>query len=57
MKNQKLEAKSVATTGVGEVDVTRRKVIHGAGLVAGGSLMGLATGGVWAAGSDKPEKT
>jgi len=57
MKNQKLEAKSVATTGVGKVDVTRRKVIHGAGLVAGGSLMGLATGGVWAAGSDKPEKT
>ena len=57
MKNQKLEAKSVATAGVGEVDVTRRKVIHGASLVAGGSLMGLATGGVWAAGSDKPEKT
>jgi len=57
MKNQKLEAKSVATADVGEVDVTRRKVIHGAGLVAGGSLMGLATGGVWAAGSDKPEKT
>ena len=57
MKNQKLEAKSVTTAGVGEVDVTRRKVIHGAGLVAGGSLMGLATGGVWAAGSDKPEKT
>jgi nitrate/nitrite transport system substrate-binding protein len=57
MKNQKLEAKSVATAVVCEVDVTRRKVIHGAGLVAGGSLMGLATGGVWAAGSDKPEKT
>jgi nitrate/nitrite transport system substrate-binding protein len=56
MKNQKLEAESVAAAGVGEVDVTRRKVIHGAGLVAGGSLMGLATGGVWAAGSDKPEK-
>ena len=43
-----------------EVNVTRRAVvgsmIHGAGLVAGGSMLGLATGGVWAAGSDKPEK-
>ncbi len=43
-----------------EVNVKRRAVvqsmIHGAGLVAGGSMLGLATGGVWAAGSDKPEK-
>jgi nitrate/nitrite transport system substrate-binding protein len=50
MKHTELAAKDV------EVDVTRRKIIHGAGLVAGGSMLGLATGGVWAAGSDKPEK-
>ncbi|QOL52175.1 CmpA/NrtA family ABC transporter substrate-binding protein [Massilia litorea] len=30
--------------------------MHGAGLLVGGSLLGLASGGVWAAGSDKPEK-
>jgi len=57
MKNQQLETNSGSTAGGGDVDATRRKVIHGASLVAGGSLMGLATGGVWAAGSDKPEKT
>ncbi|WP_229257822.1 CmpA/NrtA family ABC transporter substrate-binding protein [Duganella margarita] len=50
MKHTELAANDV------EVDVTRRKIIHGAGLVAGGSMLGLATGGVWAAGSDKPEK-
>src|SRR5471030_2631690 len=38
------------------VNTKRRQIIHGAGLVAGGSMLGLATGGVWAAGSDKPEK-
>jgi nitrate/nitrite transport system substrate-binding protein len=38
------------------VDTTRRKILHGAGLVAGGSMLGLSTQGVWAAGSDKPEK-
>ena len=38
------------------VSATRRKIIQGAGLIAGGGMMGLATGGVWAAGSDKPEK-
>ncbi|MBB5391680.1 CmpA/NrtA family ABC transporter substrate-binding protein [Herbaspirillum sp. SJZ130] len=48
-----------AVTGVtngAEVDATRRKIIHTAGIAAGASMMGLATGGVWAAGSDKPEK-
>src|SRR5574343_160800 len=48
-------------TVAAEVNVKRRAVvqsmIHGAGLVAGGSMLGLATGGVWAAGSDKPEKS
>jgi len=39
-----------------EVNGTRRKIIHTAGIAAGASMMGLATGGVWAAGSDKPEK-
>ena len=39
-----------------EPDFTRRKIIHGAALAAGGSMLGLTSGGVWAAGSDKPEK-
>lgn len=56
MKKQQLEASSALPVDAA-IDVTRRKVIHGAGLVAGASVMGLATGGVWAAGSDKPEKT
>ena len=56
MKKQQLEANNALPVDAA-IDVTRRKVIHGAGMVAGGSLMGLATGGVWAAGSDKPEKT
>ncbi len=38
------------------VDGKRRKLIQGAGLAAGAGVMGLATGGAWAAGSDKPEK-
>jgi nitrate/nitrite transport system substrate-binding protein len=46
----------VATPKTEAVNATRRKIIHGAGLVAGGSMLGLSTGGVWAAGSDKPEK-
>jgi len=56
MTYKKPEAKHAAPAGADEVDRTRRSIIHGAGLVAGGSLLGLATGGVWAAGSDKPEK-
>jgi nitrate/nitrite transport system substrate-binding protein len=48
--------KKMATPKTEAVNATRRKIIHGAGLVAGGSMLGLSTGGVWAAGSDKPEK-
>jgi nitrate/nitrite transport system substrate-binding protein len=39
-----------------EPNIIRRKIIQGAGLVAGGSMLGLTGGGAWAAGSDKPEK-
>jgi nitrate/nitrite transport system substrate-binding protein len=34
----------------------RRQLIKTAGLVAGASMLGVSTGGAWAAGSDKPEK-
>jgi nitrate/nitrite transport system substrate-binding protein len=56
MNYKQLKAKSTLPSKGADVNVTRRKIIHGAGLVAGGSMLGLATGGVWAAGSDKPEK-
>jgi len=56
MEYQKRAAKSASSTGAGGADLTRRKLIHGAGLAAGTGLLGLASGGVWAAGSDKPEK-
>jgi nitrate/nitrite transport system substrate-binding protein len=42
--------------GADEPNGIRRKIIQGAGLVAGGSMLGLTAGGAWAAGSDKPEK-
>jgi len=48
---------AAAPVTAGAVNVTRRKIVHGAGLAAGGSLLGLASGGAWAQGSDKPEKT
>ncbi|MGV8898259.1 MAG: CmpA/NrtA family ABC transporter substrate-binding protein [Burkholderiaceae bacterium] len=38
------------------VDDKRRSLIKTASLAAGASMLGLSTGGVWAAGSDKPEK-
>ncbi|MFZ6647953.1 CmpA/NrtA family ABC transporter substrate-binding protein [Undibacterium sp. TJN25] len=39
-----------------QINLKRRTVIQSAGLLAGAGMMGLATGGAWAAGSDKPEK-
>ncbi|SHN25278.1 nitrate/nitrite transport system substrate-binding protein [Duganella sacchari] len=56
MEYKKLDTLRALPPGTEAVNVTRRKIIHGAGLVAGASMLGLATGGVWAAGSDKPEK-
>jgi len=38
------------------VDGKRRSLIKTASLAAGASMLGLSTGAVWAAGSDKPEK-
>ena len=59
MEYKKLQAGSDLPSG-GNVDtgvnIKRRQIIQGASLVAGGSMLGLSTGGVWAAGSDKPEK-
>jgi nitrate/nitrite transport system substrate-binding protein len=56
MEDKQLQADNALPPSAGDVNVTRRKFVHSAGLVAGGSMLGLATGGVWAAGSDKPEK-
>ena len=47
---------TVAEDATGQVDVKRRQLIQAAGLATGGSMLGLTTGGAWAAGSDKPEK-
>ena len=38
------------------IDVTRRTILKASATVAASAFGGLATGGVWAAGSDKPEK-
>ena len=38
------------------IDVTRRTILKASATVAAGAFGGLATRGVWAAGSDKPEK-
>ncbi|MBC3882442.1 ABC transporter substrate-binding protein [Undibacterium sp. LX40W] len=38
------------------VDPSRRQLLQGASALAAGSMLSLSTGGVWAAGSDKPEK-
>ncbi|WDZ97158.1 CmpA/NrtA family ABC transporter substrate-binding protein [Herbaspirillum sp. WKF16] len=54
-KGQADKAADVAS-GAEPVNGTRRKIIQTAGIAAGASMMGLATGGAWAAGSDKPEK-
>ncbi|MBR7792963.1 ABC transporter substrate-binding protein [Undibacterium sp. FT147W] len=40
-----------------KINLPRRSLLQSAGVFAGASMMGLSTGGVWAAGSDKPEKT
>lgn len=39
-----------------EPNFQRRNLLQSAVLAAGAGMMGLSTGGVWAAGSDKPEK-
>ncbi len=40
----------------GKTDINRRNVLKMGAAVSAGAFGGLATGGVWAAGSDKPEK-
>jgi len=51
-KQQPKQAVEAADT----MDSRRRQLIQAAGLATGASMLGLATGGAWAAGSDKPEK-
>ncbi len=45
-----------AVEAVEAMDSKRRQLIQAAGLATGATMLGLATGGAWAAGSDKPEK-
>jgi nitrate/nitrite transport system substrate-binding protein len=58
MSNQDHHPDTAAAAGSIEtpVDSKRRQLIHTAGLATGASMLGLLGGGVWAAGSDKPEK-
>jgi nitrate/nitrite transport system substrate-binding protein len=39
-----------------KTDISRRSILKAGAVMAAGAFGGLATGGVWAAGSDKPEK-
>ncbi|WP_225870025.1 CmpA/NrtA family ABC transporter substrate-binding protein [Glaciimonas sp. PCH181] len=45
------------TAPVAVENLKRRQLIQTASIAAGASMLGLTSGGVWAAGSDKPEKT
>lgn len=56
MEYRKLEATSAMPQAADGVNAGRRKLVQGVGATAGAGLLGLATGGAWAAGSDKPEK-
>ncbi|MGV8894104.1 MAG: CmpA/NrtA family ABC transporter substrate-binding protein [Burkholderiaceae bacterium] len=46
----------LSATEQDDINSKRRSLIKTASLAAGASMFGLSTGGVWAAGSDKPEK-
>jgi nitrate/nitrite transport system substrate-binding protein len=56
MEYKKLQEKKASPVCADDLNVARRNIVRGAGLAAAAGLMGLATKGVWAAGSDKPEK-
>ncbi len=56
MNYQRREANSALPPAALGMNAGRRTFMQGAGMAAGAGLLGLATGGAWAAGSDKPEK-
>ncbi|MBC3885105.1 ABC transporter substrate-binding protein [Undibacterium sp. FT31W] len=43
-------------SNLSDIDQQHHSIIHSAGALAGTGIMGLSGGGVWVAGSDKPEK-
>jgi hypothetical protein len=56
MLNKPTSVDSVSNTEETSLNLDRRSFMHTAALTTGASMMSLAMGGVWAAGSDKPEK-
>jgi len=55
MSNQETSI-NLKTQEENEPNFKRRSFLQTAALASGAGIMGLSTGGVWAAGSDKPEK-
>ncbi|MBI3726829.1 MAG: ABC transporter substrate-binding protein [Burkholderiales bacterium] len=56
MSNQETSINLIKTQEENEPNFKRRSFLQTAALASGAGIMGLSTGGVWAAGSDKPEK-
>lgn len=56
MSNQETSINLSKTQEENEPNFKRRSFLQTAALASGAGIMGLSTGGVWAAGSDKPEK-
>jgi nitrate/nitrite transport system substrate-binding protein len=56
MSNQETSNHLIKTQEENEPNFKRRSFLQTAALASGAGIMGLSTGGVWAAGSDKPEK-
>ncbi len=56
MSNQESSNNLIKTQEENEPNFNRRSFLQTAALASGAGIMGLSTGGVWAAGSDKPEK-
>ncbi|BBB65397.1 nitrate ABC transporter substrate-binding protein [Undibacterium sp. YM2] len=56
MSNQETSNHLIKTQVENEPNFKRRSFLQTAALASGAGIMGLSTGGVWAAGSDKPEK-
>ncbi len=56
MSNQETSNNLIKTREENEPNFKRRSFLQTAALASGAGIMGLSTGGVWAGGSDKPEK-
>src|SRR5206468_1019675 len=52
----RLTRDNMTTKDIKSTNLTRRTILKAGATATAGALSGLATQGVWAAGSDKPEK-